>query len=424
MADPTRKSVISWALYDWANSAYVTVVVAGFFPVFLKQYWSVGDAVTESTLRLGIANSIASIVVAALAPFLGAIADKGGAKKKFLAFFTFLGVVMTFSLYLVGQGDWQAAVFVYVVSSIGFSAGNIFYDSMIVGVSTDETSDRVSALGYSLGYLGGGLLFAVNVLMTQKPAMFGLADAAAAVRLSFIMVAIWWAVFTIPLMLFVKEPKSEGMGGFAAIGAGWRQLRDTFDEIRELRVVAMFLIAYFLYIDAVQTIARMAVDYGLSLGFPSSSLIIALLITQFVGFPAAIAFGRLGDKFGAKTGIYIGIAVYTVTCVFGYFMTSVTHFYALAVVIGLVQGGVQSLSRSFYSRIIPKNKPAEFFGFYNMLGKFSTVIGPWLMGWVGAMTGNPRYSILSVIILFVGGALFLVKVNEEEGRRAATELED
>ena len=189
--------------------------------------------------------------------------------------------------------------------------------------------------------------------------------------------------------------------------AGWRQLRDTFDDLKQLKTVSLFLIAYFLYIDAVQTIARMAVDYGLSLGFPSSSLITALLITQFVGFPAAIAFGKLGEKLGAKTGIYIAIAVYTVTCVFGYFMQTVAHFYALAIVIGLVQGGVQSLSRSFYSRIIPKNKPAEFFGFYNMLGKFSTVIGPWLMGWVGAMTGNPRYSILSVIILFIGGRSLL-----------------
>ena len=220
MSATNRRAVLSWAIYDWANSAFVTTVVAGFFPVFLKQYWSAETDVTVSTLRLGTANSIASIVVAALAPFLGAIADKGSAKKRFLTVFTILGASMTFALYLVAQGDWQTAVVVYVAASIGFSASNIFYDSLIVSVSTDETSDRVSALGYSLGYLGGGLLFAVNVWMTQQPQIFGLTDAAQAVRVSFIMVALWWAAFTIPIMIFVKEPRSQGLRGLASRGGG------------------------------------------------------------------------------------------------------------------------------------------------------------------------------------------------------------
>jgi UMF1 family MFS transporter len=418
-----KRSVYAWALYDWANSAFATTVIAGFFPVFFKQYWSAGADVTMSTFRLGTANSISSIAVALLAPFLGAIADKGSTKKRFLFFFSFMGVVMTATLYLVAEGAWQLAVTIYVCASIGFSAGNIFYDSLLVGVSDDKNADMISALGYAFGYIGGGILFAVNVLMTLKPHVFGLADATQAVRVSFITVAVWWAVFTIPLLVFVKEPKGESLGRWAAVREGFRQLNTTVVHLRSLRVVLLFLIGYFLYIDGVQTIARMAVDYGLSLGFRSQSLIVALLITQFVGFPSAIAFGKIGERIGAKTGIYIGIAVYTAVCIYGYFMKNEAEFYVLAIVIGLVQGGVQSLSRSFYTRIIPKGKAAEFFGFYNMLGKFSTVLGPILMGWVGVLTGNPRFSVLSVIILFVIGWLILARVDEAEGRRAAAELD-
>ena len=233
----------------------------------------------------------------------------------------------------------------------------------------------------------------------------------------------WWAVFTIPILLFVKEPRGETIRGWSAVKAGFHQLNRTVADLRHLRVLLLFLIGYFLYIDAVQTIARMAVDYGLSLGFRSQSLIIALLITQFVGFPSAIAFGKIGERIGAKAGIYIGIAVYTGVCIYGYFMKTETEFYVLAVTIGLVQGGIQSLSRSLYSRIIPKNKAAEFFGFFNMLGKFSTVIGPFLMGWIGVVTGNPRFSILSIIILFAAGFLLLLRVDEAKGVEAAEALE-
>ena len=417
-----RKSVYAWALYDWANSAFATTVIAGFFPVFFKQFWSAGEDVTVSTLRLGTANSVASIVVAFLAPFLGAIADRGSAKKRFLFFFALMGVVMTAGLYLVSRGDWQLAVGVFVAASVGFSASIIFYDSLLVSVADAGRTDYVSALGYSLGYLGGGVLLAVNITMLKKPYWFGLSDATEAIRLSFILVAIWWAVFSIPIMLFVKEPQAGTLRGWNAVTAGMNQLKRTFADLRQLKVVFLFLIAYFLYIDGVQTIARMGVDYGLSLGFEANSLMVALLITQFVGFPAALVFGKLGEKIGAKVGIYIGIAVYIGACVFGFFMKTVTDFYVLAVTIGLVQGGVQSLSRSLYSRLIPTNKAAEFFGFYNMLGKFSTMLGPILMGWVGVLTGNPRFSVLSVTILLIAGWLLLIPVNEEKGRQAAAEL--
>ena len=418
------KKILSWAFYDWANSAFATTVMAGFFPVFFKQYWSAGREVTVTTFHLGAANSAASIIIALLAPILGAIADRGSAKKKFLVFFASMGIVMTGSLYFVEKGGWEIAVLLYVLAVVGFSGGNIFYDSLIVNVAAEEKMDFISALGFSLGYLGGGLLFTFNVLMTLMPHSFGLSDSTQAVRISFVTVAVWWAVFSIPILLFVDEPKNkDGITGQISIIAGFRQFSATFAKIRKLRVAFLFLIGYWLYIDGVDTIIRMAVDYGLSLGFSSKSLLTALLLTQFVGFPSALAFGKLGERLGSKTGIYIALVVYLGVTVYGYFMQQEFEFYILAAVVGLVQGGVQSLSRSLYARIIPRNQSAEFFGFYNMLGKFAAVIGPMLMGWVSLLGGHPRYSILSISLLFICGGLILYFVDEEEGRRLAREID-
>ncbi|MEF9475404.1 MAG: MFS transporter [Candidatus Mariimomonas ferrooxydans] len=420
-----RKRIFSWALYDWANSAFATTVIAGFFPIFFRQYWSTGTDVTTTTFRLGVSNSVASLVIVALAPLLGAIADKGGTKKKFLLFFALMGVVMTGALYFVGEGNWGFAVLLYALGIIGFSGGNVFYDSLIVDIAGPKKIDFVSALGFAMGYLGGGILFAFNVFMTLRPELFGLASQSEAIRISFISVAIWWAVFSIPVFLFVKEVRvKDHQAGWHAIAGGLHQLRMTFKEIRRLRIVSLFLLGYWLYIDGVNTIVRMAVDYGLSLGFDANSLIVALLITQFVGFPSALAFGKIGEKLGPKIGIFIGISVYIAVTTWAFFMTSVVEFYALAVAIGLVQGGVQSLSRSFYTRIIPSNKSAEFFGFYNMLGKFAAVIGPALMGWVSIVSGDPRFGILVIIPLFAAGAIFLFLVNEQEGTRMAKALEE
>lgn len=418
------KKIIAWSFYDWANSAFAISVIAGFFPIFFKQYWSAGVEATTSTFRLGLANSIASLIVAALAPVLGSMADRGGAKIKFLLFFASMGIIMTGGLCFAGKGTWQVAVFLYALGIIGFSGGNVFYDSLLVNVSPPGKTDMVSSLGFAMGYLGGGLLFTINVFMTLKPAFFGLPDVNAAVRVSFLSVALWWAIFSIPMMIYVKEPPTQHpKSGWAMVGAGFRQLKTTFGEIRKLRLVFLFLIGYWLYIDGVNTVIRMAVDYGMSLGFKSSSLIIALLITQFVGFPAAIAFGKIGEKRGTKTGILFGIAVYIGVNVWAAFMEKTSEFYALAIAVGLVQGGVQSLSRSFYSRMIPANKAAEFFGFYNMLGRFAAVIGPFLIGWIGVLTHNPRIAILSIVPLFLSGAVLLYMVDETEGARAAQSLE-
>ena len=414
--------MLSWALYDWANSAYATTVMAGFFPIFFKQYWSAGVAATESTFHLGIANSIASLIIALLAPVLGAIADRWGTRKRFLLFFAFLGVSMTALLPLVQQGQWWLAALLYIMATIGFSGSISFYDALIVFVTEPRKLDTVSALGYALGYLGGGLIFAFNVWMTLNPQSFGLADASEAVRLSFVTVALWWALFTLPLAFVVKETSGHNVTAGEAVIAGLRQLRNTFAQIQHLKVVFLFLLAYWLYIDGVGTIVRMAVDYGLSLGFPANSLIVALLITQFVGFPAAIAFGHLGERMGPKTGIYIAIAIYVIVVIWAARMEQVGEFYVMAVVIGLVQGGIQSLSRSLYARIIPADKSAEFFGFYNMLGKFAAVLGPVMVGWTSVTTGNPRASMLVLLILFGAGAFFLSRVNIHEGEVHARDL--
>lgn len=413
MNRPWFRRALPWALYDWGNSAFAATVMAVFVPIFNKDFWSGGAPETVSTFRLSTASSLAAVIVAVLAPVLGAIADTGGMRKRFLAFFTTLGVCATGGLALAEQGQWTLALPLYVCAWIGFAGAIVFYDSLLVSVADEEKFDLVSALGYSLGYIGGGLLLTLNVAMSLKPQAFGFVSAAQAVRVSFLTVAVWWALFALPLLLRVPEAPSAGAGNlWSRIGAGLTQLRATLREIRAMRVVLLFLLAYWLYIDGVDTVIQMAVDYGRAIGLETGSLITALLITQFVGFPAALLFGKLGEKYGAKSGILLALVVYTFVCVWGYRMNSTKEFYVLAVVVGLVQGGVQSLSRSYFARLIPPGKSAEFFGFYNMLGKFAAILGPTLMGSVALATGNPRAGILAIIPLFVlGGALFLFGVK-------------
>ncbi len=417
-----KKTILSWAFYDWANSAFATTVMAGFFPLFFELYWSYGNSTTQTTYYLGLGNSIASIIVAALAPFLGAVADKMSGKKKLLTFFAFLGIIMTGALWQVALGKWKMAIAFYILGTVGFSGGNIFYDSLLTGVASEKKVDYVSSLGFGLGYIGGGILFTINVLMYLMPESFGLADGNQAIKVSFLTVALWWALFSIPILIWVKEPYIEDSLSFSkSIKAGWLQLRNTFDEIKHLKYVGIFLLGYWFYIDGVDTIIRMAVNYGTSLGFEPQDLITALLITQFVAFPGTLLFNKFAEKIGIKNGILVAIGAYIGITIGGYFMDDEIDFYILAVCIGCFQGGIQALSRSLYSRLIPKEKSAEFYGFFNMLGKFAAVIGPALMGIVTAQTGNIRIGILSILILFVLGGSILWKVDIEEGEKMAKE---
>lgn len=424
MKDLFNRRTLSWALYDWANSAYATIVLAVFFPLVFSNYWFAGSGSENSTTPLGIANSVASLVIVLLAPVLGAIADKGGIKKKFLFTFAAIGVVFVSSLFFIEQGEWLLALCVYALAGIGFAGANIFYDALIVDVSVRDKFDIVSAFGFAAGYLGGGLALVIAIAFTTVPETFGFAGREQAMLASFVLAGLWWAVFSIPLLLGVKESRIDSDIRFTqAVTGGIEQLLATFKEVRRLRIVWLFLLAYWFYIDGVYTIIRMAMDYGVRLEFDQISLVWAFLITQFIGFPAAIAYGKLGEKIGAKTGIVIAIGVYIAVTIYGYFMDVVAEFYALAIVIGLVQGGVQSLSRSLYARIVPGNKAAEFFGFYNIMGKFATVLGPLLVAMVSGFTGDPRLAILSIIVLFAIGGILLLFVDETEAQRVARELE-
>lgn len=405
---PTREQ-FAWSLTAWANHGFATTVLVGFFPIFFAKYWASDLPGTTSTFYLGLANSAASLLVMLLAPWLGALADRRGAKKRFLAVFTVIGVLATAALAFIGQPLWWLALPVFALGSIGFFGSGVFYDALLVQVARPEEADRVSAFSFALGYLGGGLLFLVNVLMVLFPARFGLADATQATQVSFVMVAIWWALFSLPLFRSVREPPpAQGIGG------GWKEIVAMLREVLRNRPVFRFLFAYWLYIDAIGTLQQMAVDFGAKLGFSTNALITALLMVQFISFPAAWAFGPLAARIGTKRAITLGLAVFVgVTC-WAYFLQTERDFYYMAAVVGLVQGGVQALSRSYFARLIPVGRAGEYFGFYNMLGKFAAVLGPLVVGLVAVLTGNQRLSILVLAVFFIAGALLLARVREPD----------
>ena len=425
--DGINKENLSWALYDWANSAYATTVLAVFFPVFFSEFWSSGAEPSVTTARLGIANSIIGVILMIIAPVLGTLSDISGSKKKYLMIATAGGAVSTAVLYFTGGGEWANALLLYSVSSVCFSTGIILYDALLSSVAGKEKYNMVSSFGYSLGYLGGGVLLAVNILMTLKPQFFGLSSGSEAVRLSFVTVAAWWILFSIPLFIFVKEKKAykEKFDLLKRIVKSFMQISDTFRHIKEIRNVYLFLIAYWLYIDGVDTIIRMAMDFGLSINLERNSLITALLITQFVGFPAALTAGLIfKGRDGARKGILISIIAYLLITVLGAFMTTEFHFYLLAGAVGLVQGGIQALSRSYFAAIIPVDMSGEFFGFYNMIGKFAVILGPLFIAVTGLTLRNIGFSsgaasrggVLSVAVFFIlGGIIFYMSGRDRQG---------
>lgn len=577
-----NKSQFAWIMYDWADSTFATTVMAGFFPLFFKNYWSTTTDANVSTAFLGMANSLASLVVALLAPVLGAIADQGNKRKSFLVFFAYLGALMTGCLFMVESGNWQMAMFLFIMGTIGFSGANIFYDSLLPDVSTEQNVDYVSSKGYAFGYLGGGLLFLLNVLWYTLPGNFGFdveyqaditqiiqkenqtelilheedfqsidqkdipallisqvsftvqkiskietegeehyiittdslwnlshvsslttfgenhtaelveldipnsqirlknlsgrisvgqhikfslqqemiihpagkgryittakinsaydkrrlktdllkpAREYLPIRLSFLSVALWWAVFTLPFIFWVKE-KKHGRPSGHYIRRGFGQLLATFHKVRHMKNILIFLLAYWMYIDGVNTFIRMAVDYGMSIGLDNSSLIIALIITQFVGFPSALVFGLMGERWNVKKSLFVGIFIYLLINFWAIIMREAWEFYCMATIIGLVQGGIQALSRSMYSRLIPDNQSAEYFGFLNMTGKFAAILGPALIGLINLAARKAGFSpdistrigIGSISLLFVAGWILLYFVDISEGKQAVKKL--
>jgi UMF1 family MFS transporter len=401
------KQIAAWAAFDWANSAFATTVMVVFFPVFFKQYWASGMSETDSTGWLGLTNAASSFLLAVLAPWLGMLGDRGGARLRFLLAFTAIGVGATAGLYFIGQGEALLAAVMFGLASIGFWGGIIFYDSLLIDVAPADRLDSVSGLGYAVGYLGGGILLAINVWMTLDPKFFGLADAAEAVRASFLTVAVWWALFAIPIFVFVREHKSLEPHAGSTLRDSFVQLAHMFREIRSYRAVVVFLLAYWLYIDGVNTIQKMAVAFGQDIGLDTSSLVQAILLVQFIGFPAALVFGAIGQRISPIVGLFICIGAYVLVTLYATVLDTRAEFFAMAAVTGCVQGGIQALSRSYYGRLIPADRAGTFYGFYNMMGKFAAVLGPLLMGLTSFITGDPRKSILSIVVLFLAGGAML-----------------
>lgn len=407
-----RAAQWSWAMTAWANHAFITTVLVGLFPIFFDKYWAADIPGTVSTFYLGVTNSSASLIVMLMAPWLGALADRRGRKRRWFGYCTLLGAAATAVLAQVGGGHWLLALLLFGLGSLGFWAGSSFQDALLMQVADRTESNRVSALGFALGYLGGGLLFLLNVALVLYPASFRLADATAAMRVAFVDVALWWIVFTLPMFRHVEEPPPTDEQ------AGWRELWATIRSVLRDRPVLNFLLAYWLYIDGISTVQIMATDFGAKLGFSTAALIQALLLVQFIAFPFALLFGRLGDRIGTKRAIYLGLAVFVAITIYAYFMRSEWQFYVLAAAFGTVQGGVQALSRSYFSTLIPRERAGEYFGFYNMLAKFAAVLGPLVMGVVAVVTGNQRLSIVALALFFVIGAWLLSRVpgGEAGGR--------
>jgi UMF1 family MFS transporter len=420
--DKTRKKIIrSWMMYDWANSAFATTIMAVVLPEF---YSSVAGSTLDKTIATSYwaySNTIAMFTIAITAPILGAIGDHSAAKKRFLGGFAIIGVLATALLLGVGNGMWFYASMLYILGRIGFAGGNIFYDSLLPHVARPDEIDRVSAGGYAYGYLGGGILLAINFLMIQKGSFFGIPNMEWGARISFLTVAIWWAIFSIPIFKNVSEPpairsKDESSN---PVVAGYQRLKGTFKDIRRFKDLIKFLVAFWIYNDGVGTIIIMAVIFGAEVGIGGLHLRGAILMVQFLGVPFTLLFGRFPKRIGTKNSILLALGVYTIIAFLGYFMTTPIHFWLLAFLVSMVQGGTQALSRSMFGSMSPPSKSAEFFGFYNVSSKFAGIAGPLLFGIVGQLTGTSRISIVAIVIFFFVGALILATVDHAKGIEAA-----
>jgi UMF1 family MFS transporter len=404
-----RRELRAWAMYDWANSAFQTTIITAIFPVYFIAVAAANLSPADATRRLAMATTIALAISAVLAPVLGA--------------FVFLGALASGALFFIQRGDWRAAALFFGIGNIGFAASLAFYDSLLPHIASEEEIDRVSTGGYAVGYLGGGLLLALNVAWIISPSTFGLRDAALASRLSFLSVALWWPLFSIPLFRSVPEPpvpqSVRTQSAAAVVAAAFRGLGQTLKDLRRYRNAFLLLIAYVVYSDGINTIIRMATSYGTEIGLKQSALITAILLVQFVGIPFAFLFGMLAGRIGAKTSVFISLGVYTLISVMGYYMKTERDFYVLAMMVAAVQGGSQALSRSLFASMIPRDRSSEFFGFFSVFEKFGAIVGPAVFGLTSAVTGSSRSAILSVIVFFVIGAALLALVDVKEGQRSA-----
>jgi MFS transporter, UMF1 family len=415
----------AWAWYDSGNSAFFTTIVTAVFPSFFALYAAAGMEGPQATARFGAITTAAMIVIAVSAPILGAIADFSASRKRLLVVFMLVGVAACFAMTTIGEGGWRWAAAIFIVGNIGVSGSLVFYDSLLPFVARPAETDRVSTSGYAIGYLGGGVLLLLNLAWIMQPATWGFADATMATKAAFASVGVWWLLFTIPLLRHVPEPtrvlQRGELGTEWVLLAAFGRLGRTFREIRGYRQAFLLLLAMLVYQDGIQTIIRMAAVYATELGIGQTPQIAAFAMVQFIGVPFSFLFGALGARIGTKRAIFLALAVYAFACVLGYFMTTATHFFVLAALIGMVQGGSQALSRSLFSRLIPPAKASEYFGFYAVVERFATILGPAVFTVSVIVTGSSRNAVLLVILFFVAGAWLLSRVDVEEGERAARE---
>jgi len=414
-----KKQVNAWVMYDWANSAFATTVMAGFMPVYFRALaTSAGLSEVNATSAWAFVATIALILIAVLAPGMGYMADRMAGKKRFLTIFAVLGSIASIFLFLPHGDMFRLAGLIYIIGNIGFAGANIFYNALLPHVSTEEDMDQVSTKGYALGYLGGGILLVINVLMFMFPEWFGIPSQEWGVRLSFVTVGLWWLGFTIPLWRHVREPKTaylEKVGFGAALRAGFKEMANTFRNIQKFPEAFKLLLAFWLYNDGIGTIIKMATAYGDEIGIGQSEMIGALALVQFVGIPFSFAFGSMAKRIGAKTSVLIGLGLYTFIAIGGYFMATAVHFWILAFLVGLVQGGTQALSRSMFGMMVPRERSGEFFGFYSVSDKFAGIFGLLVFGAISSIMGASRFGILSVVIFFVSGGLLLTRVDTKKG---------
>jgi UMF1 family MFS transporter len=412
----------AWAWYDCGNSAYFTTVVTAVFPAFYASYAAAGMPAVDATTRFGLTTTIAMFMVAIASPILGAYGDFTARRKQLLMVFAAVGVLATFLLTTISEGGWMWASAIFILGNLGVSGSLVFYDSLLPSVAKPEETDRVSSAGYALGYLGGGLLLVLNLAWILSPSTFGLSSTLAATKLSFASVGVWWLLFSWPLLRHVPEPPREvapGEAGASPLVASFKRLGHTFSEIRQYKQAFLALLAMLIYQDGVQTIIRFAGIYGAEVGVGQSQQIAAFAMVQLLGVPFAFMFGSLGARMGTKRAIFLALAVYAVAATLGYFMTNATHFFILAALIATVQGGAQALSRSLFARLIPPAKTSEYFGFYAVVERFATVLGPLVFTLSGALTGSSRAAVLFLIVFFVVGGWLLSRVDVEAGERAA-----
>lgn len=426
-----RPDLRAWAMYDWGISAYQTVIMAAVFPIFFNQYAAHGLSKTEQTQWFSAAQTIAAVVIALLAPLLGAIADVRAAKKRFLGWFMILGVGSTAAMFLIGQGDVLFAAILLVVSLGAASGSTAFYEALLPHIASEEEMDRVSTAGYALGYVGGGILLLLNLAIIMAPQFVGLPsgeglspeEASLPTRLAFVSVGVWWLLFSIPVLRRVPEPPRSIEPDETQDAAVWTtaftRLGETLRELRSYKQAFLMMVAFTIYNDGIQTIIKMAAQWGEQHGIDRSDLITAILLVQFIGVPCAFAFGHLARRIGAKRGVLLGIAAYAAICLYAYFLDSTREFYGLAIAIGMVQGGTQALSRSMFANMIPRHKSGEFFGFFSIFEKFGGIVGPLLFGVVATLGGDSNVAILSVIVFFIVGGVILTRVDVAAGERAA-----